>query len=531
MKVVNSLADGAGPAAPAADPIAAVVAEHRSDGDAIIQAIAAHQTLPGRRRSPGEAGPRYLDLPGVAAYQREIYRRFADVIDLPAFEYISKTPSSWLIAGDRRGEVAARVELIIERYGLGVGMLVLHAQQMHARHILLELNIDGQVQNLAQPTARLGGRRGENILNVPIRRYRGDRERLAALNIMKPQHLWNRSALVTHEQVSNACNYCSAAEINPCEVVVRIEGARFGLSRNYGLGFTFAPFGNPLSAVHFLAWHYASGGPSARPLNMNRTPITFSDLVEMTRRINTSIAEFFAGTGIREHPVIDGVSNGWAGNTIYHQHFQFFQPEYSCPITNEALLDAGAVDHGHGRPQPVTVLESEDIRISRLAWETPIYKISADDSINIGLVGNDMAGVWRLLGGAALVPYRSFPEDYEPREGEMVPVHTQNLYVPGSERGRVAYILLRDKRRIDFLPGPNDYVNIVTGRRAQPKTNIAVLEATGTMIVDDQASFEEMRGWSPDDISAQVAMMTAAIQPDERKVRRFEKSVQGLFPH
>ncbi|HEX9117508.1 MAG TPA: hypothetical protein VGA61_15670 [Anaerolineae bacterium] len=501
----------------------AVAQEHRGDAPAIIRAIAAQQAVAGRHSSAASAGPRYLQIPGIAAYQREIYRRFADVIDIPAFEYISKTPRSWLMVGDHRGEVAARVELIIERYGLGVGMLVLHAQQMHAQHILLELDIEGQKLNLAQATARLGGRRGENILYVPIRKYRGDRQRLAELNITKPPELWNRAALVTHEQVSNACNYCSAAEINPCEVVVRIEGARFGLSRNYELGFTFAPFGNPLSCVHFLAWHLAPGGRNARPLNMNRTPITFSDLVEMTRRINTSIAEFFAGTGIDDQPVIDGVSNGWAGNTIYHQHFQFFQPEYPCPIADAALRQPapdGAED----------VLESDDIRIRRLDWDTPVYEISADESINIGLVGNDMAGVWRLLGGTAVVPYRSFPEDYAPRPGELVPVHTQNLYVPGREGGRAAYILLRDKRRVDFRPEPGDYVNRAAGRRAQPKTNIAVLEASGTVIVDDQAAFEEMRGWSAGDITAQVRKMTAAIAPDEKKVRRFEQNIQGLFP-
>ena len=537
MTVADAPTGGNDPASPAGEErsagIEAMVADHRSDSEAIIRALAAHalrrDTAPGRR--PGDAVPRYLQLPGLAEYQREIYRRFADVISIPAFEYISKTPRSWLIAGDHRGEVAARVEMIIERYGLGVGMLVLHAQQMHSRHILLELAIDGQVRDLAQPTARLGGKRGENILYVPIRQYRGDRKRLAELNITKPPELWNKAALVTHEQVSNACNYCSAAEINPCEVVVRIEGARFGLSRNYQLGFTYAPFGNPLSSVHFLAWHYAAGGPGARPLNMNRTPITFSDLVEMTRRINTSIAEFFAGTGVHDLPVIDGVSNGWAGNTIYHQHFQFFRPEYPCPITGEAGLQAGApARRGPKKAGSRVMLESEDIRISRLPWETPVYRISADDAINIGLVGNDMAGVWRLLGGAATIPYRSFPEDYVPEEGELVPVHTQNLYVPGREQGRVAYILLRDKRRVDFRPGPDDYVNQPAGRRAQPKTNIAVLEATGTVIVDDHASFEEMRGWSQDDITAQIAKMTAAIHPDEKQVRRFEASIRGLFP-
>src|SRR5450759_2234520 len=173
-------------------------------------------------------------MPGVARYQEYVYRRFCDLITTPSFEYIRKTARGWLIVGDHRDEIAARVELIVGRYGLGVGMLVLHAQQMHAQHILLELPVDGKVLDLTQPTARLCARRGESILSVPIRKYRRDRTRLAELNVVKPADLWDPAALVTHEQVSNACNYCSAAEINPCEVVVSIEGARFGLSRNYG---------------------------------------------------------------------------------------------------------------------------------------------------------------------------------------------------------------------------------------------------------------------------------------------------------
>ncbi len=486
-------------------------ADYLPDSPAIIRAVAAARRLPS---APGDRPePRYLGLPGVARYQEYLYRRFCDVITTPSFEYISKTPRGWLIVGDHRDELAARVELIVERYGLGVGMLVLHAQQMYAQHILLALPIDGEVLDLTRPTARLAGRRGESILSVPIRKYRGDRERLAALNVAKPPALWDPAALVTHEKVSNACNYCSAAEINPCEVVVSIEGTRFGLSRNYRLGFTFAPFGNPLTVVHFLAWHHA-----ARPLNMNRTPITFSDLVEMTRRINTSIVEYFAGTGVSDYPVIDGVSNGWAGNTIYHQHFQFFQPEYPSPITDRALLG----------PRPM--LERDDISIYRLDWETPVYKITADEALNIGLVGNDLAGIWRLLGGSAVVPYRNFPDGYEVKEGELVPVHTQNLYVTGREHGRAAYILPRDKRLVDFEPGPDVYVNRAAGRRAQPKSNIAVLEATGSMIVDDQASFDRMAGWSADDISAQIALMTAAIQPDPVKIELFEDDIRGLFP-
>jgi hypothetical protein len=156
---------------------------------------------------------------------------------------------------------------------------------------------------------------------------------------------------------SDAAAHASRAALS----VVSIEGARFGLSRNYRLGFTYAPFGNPLSVVHFLAWHHAP-----RPLNMNRTPVTFSDLVEMTRRINTSIVEFFAGAGVNDYKVIDGVSIGWAGNTIYHQHFQFFQPEYPAPIRDRALLGRGPL------PQLLRRLRGQRRRACARAHPEPV---------------------------------------------------------------------------------------------------------------------------------------------------------------
>ena len=70
----------------------------------------------------------------------------------------------------------------------------------------------------------------------------------------------------------------------------------------------------------------------------------------------------------------------------------------------EKRLAAWAQRSRRAKARPQIVLKSDDIRISRLPWETPVYKITADDSINIGLVGNDMAGTWRLLGGSATIP-------------------------------------------------------------------------------------------------------------------------------
>jgi hypothetical protein len=295
--------------------------------------------------------------------------------------------------------------------------------------------------------------------------------------------------------------------------VVDLEGSRHGLSRNYTLGFTFAPFGNPLSVVHFLAWDRAR-----QPLNMSRVPMTVPDLVKLTREINLSIRTFFAETGIRDFPVIDGISNGWAGNTIYHQHFQFFAPEHPGPITRALPIGGPAI------------VSRDDVLVERLSWSAPVYRIRAAEALNTGLVGNDLAGIWRLLGGSRKVPYKSIRDGYVPVEGEKVHAHTQNLYVPGHDLGATALLVPRDRERVDFRPGPDDFVNREAGFLAQSKTNIGVLEATGTLLVDDRAQFEAMQHWQPEDISEQIRLMLASIMPNAQKVIEFEASVHELFP-
>ena len=453
----------------------------------------------------------YLQMPGLKHYQRRLYARFAKIINKPSFNYISKMASSWLIVGDRRQEIAADILLLIERHGLGIGMCVLHAQQILARHILTRIQAGGRVQNLAMPTECLPGAHGEHVLSILIRRFRADFERLAALNVAKPRALWDSTRIVTHERDRHPCFYCSCPEINPAEVVVDLDGPRHGLSRHYTLGFTFAPFGNPLFAVHFLAWDRAH-----HPLNMSRTPVTVSDLVKLTREINLSIRSFFAETGIRDYPVLDGISNGWAGNTIYHQHFQFFQPEHPLPVARVGAM---------GRDP---IIRRGDVTVERLRWPAPIYRIRADDALNTGLVGNDLAGIWRLLGGSRKVPYKTFRDGYIPDEGEKVPAHTQNLYVPGRHLGATVYLVLRDRERVDFVPVPDGFVNRSKGRRAQPKENMGVLEATGTVIMDDRRCFEKMKTWKPADISRQVNKMAAAIAPDAERVANFEAAIREL---
>ena len=95
--------------------------------------------------------------------------------------------------------------------------------------------------------------------------------------------------------------------------------------RNYQLGFTFAPVGKPEEVCHFLAWDF----PHINDVVMSMEPhaASFSDLVTLVQVINDDIRQF-CRTDKRRPPEpgpIYGVCNHWAGNTIYHQHYQFFQ--------------------------------------------------------------------------------------------------------------------------------------------------------------------------------------------------------------
>jgi hypothetical protein len=478
--------------------------------EAILHAIRRSQ----RRAHPSVVDPmpeRLASAP-LADYQRHLCSRFAAVIAKPSFDYIHKDESSWLIVGDRRKELEADIQLIIERHGLGVAMLVLHLQQLGVGHIPMEITENGHRRNLGVPSERLAGERDDHFLFVPGRRFRSDAQRLSELSVAKPPNLWDKDGIITHERDRHPCFYCSCAEINPAEVVVGIEGARHGLSRNYSLGFTFSPFGNPLTTVHFLAWDR-----SAHPLNMNRVPMTVSDLVKLTREINVSIRAYFADTCVRDFPFLEGVSNGWAGCSIFHQHFQFFVPERPLPVTR--ALQAGP-----------TLVRRDDVTVTRLLWPAPVYRIHADDPLNSGLVGNDLAGIWRLLGGSRRFPYKQFKEGHTPAQEELVPAHTQNVHVQGSDFGATVHLILRDRERVDYLPPEGEFINREAGHAAQAKKNLGVLEASGMVFVDDPASFDSMREWPASDVSRQIHAMITHIAPDPGRVSEFESAAAELFP-
>ena len=128
----------------------------------------------------------------------------------------------------------------------------------------------------------------------------------------------------------SACNYCSVQAFTPREVTIHSshDFSRPGhwkdeleTVRNYQLGFTFAPFGDPRKVCHFLAWDF----PHINDLVMNMEPqaYSFSDLIRLVRLINTDISEFCRVDEVDRLLSIFLDCNHWAGNSIYHQHYQF----------------------------------------------------------------------------------------------------------------------------------------------------------------------------------------------------------------
>lgn len=73
---------------------------HLSNARWIIAALSKSET--GHGSHAEQTNVDYLCLPGLKNFQRQLYSRFADVINKPSFDYISKTEEDWLLVGDRR---------------------------------------------------------------------------------------------------------------------------------------------------------------------------------------------------------------------------------------------------------------------------------------------------------------------------------------------------------------------------------------------------------------------------------------------
>ena len=307
----------------------------------------------------------------------------------------------------------------------------------------------------------------------------------------------------------SACNYCSAPELLQHEVTIHSARAfsRAGrwkddlaTVRNYQLGFTFAPFGDPREVCHFLAWDF----PHINDLVMNMEPQTysFSDLIRLVRLINRDIREFWGSEADPPEPIA-GVCNHWAGNSIYHQHYQFVR------IADLPLVSA---------PIAETTIEHNAVKVRKFQWPSPAFLITSSEEgrdQEVMDVADRVAREWRIL---------SEGEDRSYANGIAIRDHTQNTFVTLID-GRISAIFIpRDREKID-TSGPE---NLIEGKPIQ-KRNAGVLEMMGYFVIDNPDEFDRLDRRSsaaPEELRDLGQRWLSELAPKSEAIKDFENNIR-----
>jgi len=303
----------------------------------------------------------------------------------------------------------------------------------------------------------------------------------------------------------SACNYCSVQALNPREVTLHSArlsrpgrgGNELATVRNYQLGFTFAPFGDPRKICHFLAWDF----PHINDLVMNMEPqaYSFSDLIRLVRVINRDIENFCsANTEVDPMPEpISGVCNHWAGNSIYHQHYQFLRAS-ELPLVRAARTTRELVAY-------------KDIEVRKFAgWPSPAFLITSAQpgrDEEVMRVADRVAREWHML---------STGDDRSYGNGIAIKNHTQNIFVT-TDGGHVHAIFIpRDRQKLKT----SDPDNLIQ------KKNAAVLEMMGYFVIDDDADFDKLVSEPPSALKSLGDSWLAELSPDAESIREFEASIR-----
>jgi hypothetical protein len=305
-----------------------------------------------------------------------------------------------------------------------------------------------------------GSARPSGPVYLPVGRGRADDPRIA-------------TALVTRRP----CTYCSGAALNPAEATVRATVP--GAVRSYRFGFTFAPVGDPRAVCHALGWDAPDDGTPV--LDMEPRPFSVGDLVHLVRTINDDIAGFCHRHGVDPPPALTGACNHWAGNSIHHQHYQFFR------LDELPLLRASA------RPRSPSVTDGE-VEARRVAWPCPAYLVEGADPDRVTDVAGRVAEAW----------HRSGPD------------RTQNLLVT-VHGGRTAVIVIpRLRHRVD-----TSTTTLRDGTTLR-KSNAAVLEMAGYFVIDDPAHFEALASLTDRERGRLATSWLDELSPDPSEVTDFE---------
>jgi hypothetical protein len=415
---------------------------------------------------------------------------------------------------DNRERLKREFTALISEEGLGVAMVVLHMQQVRTRHLLSTLTTpDGQAVNLSVATTIRRASNGMHFLNVPFRRYRGDRDLLESLGVFNP-HLDKAKCAEFKHADGKECFYCSAEERLLQEILVPygpFPGPDCGSSGSgapagqrpqelgsYTLGFTFAPFGRPDDVIHFLAWDRPTE-EGVEPLNMDLQPSTTRDLLALVRELNRGIEAYFAEAGIAVFPRLDGIFNGWAGSTIYHQHYQFFKPENAMPVRGSGVEKSW---------------RRSGSTICRRRWPLPVYSVSSECPERAADMAQGLARDWVAMDKGVR--------------------HSQNLYVPGDTggiagcaRGEHVVFLWPRTRTADY----ENRTGVSVDGKTSPipgKKGLASLEAAGAFIIDDPEAWAYIESCTSEQRAELAETWHRAVSPEEERVREWEQAAGVL---
>ena len=325
------------------------------------------------------------------------------------------------------------------------------------------------------------------------------------------EEVWNY--VVATLKGKSACNYCSVQALIPREVTMHSAHLYshagqpddvLATVRNYQLGFTFAPFGDPRDVCHFLAWDF----PHINDLVMNMEPqaYSFSDLILLVRTINRDIEKFCNDKDNKVDPApepISGACNHWAGNSIYHQHYQFVRIP-GIPL----LRRAKASQH---------LITYQGIQVRKFAdWPSPAYLITSAEpgrDEDVMRTADRVAREWHML---------SEGEDRYYGNGIAIKNHTQNIFVT------------TDADRISAIFIPRDRQKINTSRQeigsSRPdyliqKWNAGVVEMMGYFIIDDGTDFNELAWATAEDRKRLGDSWLSELAPEAEAIGDFEDNI------
>jgi hypothetical protein len=315
------------------------------------------------------------------------------------------------------------------------------------------------------------------------------------------EHSQIRQILKNALEHKQPCRYCSIRELNPREDIASTrtipdweQRYGFAIRRSYELGFTPFPFGEPDLVCHFLAWD----NPSIREIvnNMDLQAYSVGDLTRLTCAINMDIETYCAAIDTPFTPFV-GVCNHWAGNSLFHQHFQFFRMP-NLPLTCAAAQ------------RDVAIHAATGLKVQRLSWPTPAYRIVMNDPVRADLLA-DLADAVAVLWNNLSNP----KERIEICNKFVIDNHTQNTIVHQIGAAVEIYFIPRLRSKLDTLP-----------RKGVKKTNLAVLEVTGYLFIDQPEHWKIIAGLSPDDRNQFGERALEDVAPDDARILEFEDQLQ-----